>query len=145
MSHPTHRQSISPVWCDGKFDNLIIQVQIREDFLARHCFFRQDLNAIRKFLWHNRIRNTQLTQRADHAQRLQAPDFPFFNLIIIRNASTWQSHHNLDACTNIWSTTDNLTVLLFSDIDLTNMQVGIRNILTRYHLTNDNFRQARSW
>ena len=68
VRHSARRQSVSPVWRDGKLDNLIIQVQIREDLISWYSTIWQNLDTIRKFLWHDRIRNSQLTERADHAQ-----------------------------------------------------------------------------
>ena len=53
VSYPTHRKSVCTVWSDGKFNNFIIQVEVREDFIPRNSILRQDLNPICKFFRYN--------------------------------------------------------------------------------------------
>ena len=139
MRYPTHRKSICTVWSDGKFNNFIIQVEIREYFFSWNSILRQDLDAICKFFRDNRVRNAQLTQRTDHPKGFQTTDFPFFNLVVVRDTSTWKSHHHLDACSNIWCSTDDLTGFFFTHIDLADMQVCFGHIFTRQDFTDDNF------
>ena len=99
VRYPTHRKSICTVWSDGKFNNFIIQVEVREDFFSWNSIFWQDLDAICEFFW----------------------------------------YHNLDACSHIWCSTDDLTRFFFTHINLANMKVCLWHIFTRQDFSDDNF------
>ena len=145
MGYTPHGQGIRSIRSDRELDDFIIQVQDWEDRLPWHGILRQNLDAIRKFLWNDAIWQAQLLQGADHAQGLHAPDFSFFNLVVIRNTGTWQGHDNLDTSFDIWGTADNLTGHFITRIHLTEMEVGIWHIFTGEDMAYHKIGQALSW
>ena len=145
MCHTTHRKSIRTVRCDWQFDDFIIKVKIWENAIARNGIFWQNLDTIRKFLRNNAIWKSKLCQRTDHPERFHAANLTFFDFVIVCNTGTRNGNNYLDASSDIWSTTNNLTwTFSISCIYLTQVQVCFRHIFTWQDMTNNQFWQALS-